>query len=143
MDLPYHGRWDYRRENAHATASDVNTENIQKLIDHLKSIDPCQFDMSRWYGPVYDTTPTCIGGWTDRLFDIDSFDDMDTFETLGLDSSLGHLLCYPDDHAAHKATLAQGIQVLEILRDTGRVCWNLVMRHEGDAMRSLADTADA
>lgn len=46
----------------------MNIENINKLITHLRGLDPQFFDMTKWIDHVPECgTVACIGGWACEL----------------------------------------------------------------------------
>jgi hypothetical protein len=104
----------------------VNRDNIQRVINLIESLDPCQFDMHTWGEEC--GTPACIGGWTDRLFHAKNIGVTAVCRTLDITDEKGFRLFYPTDIEAYNAKPQQAIRALEILRDTGEVDWPRAMR---------------
>lgn len=117
-----------------------NTKNINRVIRAIRAEKIAKFNLMYWWaGPdgwsaTRDTpacdTAACIGGFAEALLrkgrpggfglGADGF--------LGLDYNQGTELFYPDERVVpdyRAVTKEQAIAVLEHLRDTGEVNWNV------------------
>jgi len=100
--------------------------NVQKAIDILKNVDKNPFDMR--------SLELCIAGYIKAACkpQYDYFISSDLFaDFTGVLESQSEYVVYPECvgymcEKVEKATPLQAIQMLEILRDTGEVRWDLV-----------------
>lgn len=127
-------------------ASNVNKENIQKVIDILR-LELGHFNMVKWdnFGKPKTTypdnvcgTPSCIGGWAESIMMFEKGADPNALlkqaeyevaDWLGLSHSEANKLFYPllkeDDYRdPFLASREDAIKHLEHVRDGGRVDWD-------------------
>lgn len=120
-----------------------NTQNIQKLIDKIKSVSDDLVIMGGWGPSDSCGTAHCIGGWAD-VIKRNEKKCQTTGDWLGINcEQTGNLfylycidmeLCEFDRYPAHIRKEAV-LQVLTKLKDTGKVDWHTTddwMRQQGE-----------
>jgi hypothetical protein len=122
----------------------MNRENIQKVRDHIASLPPERFDVSRFFGLGSDELPedaetakagqfvtncgttACVGGWTLAVLDPEHSifgAPVRAAELLGIDRSEARELFYGG--ICVSAEQRQAVAVLDHLLATGEVDWSV------------------
>jgi hypothetical protein len=143
-ELPF----DLACAQAQAQAIDDPRERLKFVRDFIASIPEDNFNMITWGDTAqefrdriaargYDLqrgkhpcgTVACIGGWTEKLWQLNSAPNvLAPSKLLGLTAELGQELFYPQGAKAawYDITNAQAVQVLDHLLDTGEVDWSII-----------------
>ena len=128
----------------------MNKQNVQILIDHLKTQTHCGFNMGVYvthpHEPLHDHSPNhcgttaCLAG---HIYHIVHNMDLTDEDTMGLESEMFNVGKHFLDLSGYQAgnlflglnsptdlediTLEQAIKVLEHLKATGEVDWSIVI----------------
>jgi|688.fasta_scaffold2319388_1 hypothetical protein len=104
--------------------------SIQKIIDHLKTIYPDDFNMRN---PIFDLGPCCIGAHAVHILNDQNYRTTirALVELCKISVDDAGSICYPpnkiNDKSVYNATVDQAISLLEHYRDTGIVDWERVI----------------
>lgn len=134
----------------------VNVHNVDRVIAAIRGEfrEDVGFNMNFWTDNIDNVeedhsgrncgTVACIGGWcniienTDKGWDAFGDDDgLRAADFLGLDYPTAHQLFYPVERSEdgtswtiydyEKITVEHAVEVLELLKETGKVCWDEVL----------------
>lgn len=121
----------------------MNKENINKLIEYLKEIEPQSFNMEVFAEKTSGACgfKACVAGYAVMLKSPDLFHkcyyerEEYSFRTeallfLGLTDNQAQQLFIPSNYVIATSTVQDAIAVLENLLETGEVDWNI---HEEEA----------